>query len=90
MAVSDLSALVPSINGGASMAASNTISDTPEFAPAGSVSEQTADLPYAPVHNAPGPDLGTVTDHAHFVQAPDDVFAGHTWDAAYSSVDSRA
>lgn len=75
--VTDLSNLAVGITGGGSMGAGNTISDPPWGGAVGSPSEATSDLPYGPTHNDPELDLGTVTGHAHLVQAGDDAFAGH-------------
>jgi hypothetical protein len=60
MAVQDLSNLaVGSLCMSSSMAAGNVISEIPKFGSAGSVSEQTADLPYDPQHNDPEPRIGS-------------------------------
>jgi hypothetical protein len=83
MAVTDLSALVPSINGGASMSAGNTISPTPSFGAAGFDSESEP-----PTKDVPDIAAAPADDHAKFVHSgADDAFAGHGFD--YPDVDGE-
>jgi hypothetical protein len=57
--VQDLSSLAKgSLAMSSSMAGGNVISEIPKFGAAGSLSEQTADLPYDPQHNDPEPQIG--------------------------------
>jgi hypothetical protein len=61
MAIQDLSHLASgSLSMGCSMASGNTLSETPAFAPEGSVSEQTQGVG---THNHPEMDLGPVSRH---------------------------
>jgi hypothetical protein len=91
VAMDDLSSFaagsLPFSGGGSSMAGGGTVSDVPWGGAAGSPSEQSSDLPYAPSHNSPEIDLGPAADLARTVDGGD-ALAAHSWTQAVHSGDN--